>query len=163
MTIFYASATLAELSPLEVHRLYKLRVDVFVHEQQTPFAEIEDLDAAPGTTHLMALRAGESTELVGTIRLAPEVDGTVRLGRLAVHPGQRGTEVAPGLIERALRHIADRTPGADVVLSAQEPLIGYYEKFGFTPVGELTDDTGMPHQPMLLTADQVEQLVKQPV
>lgn len=162
MTIFYASATLAELSPLEVHRLYKLRVDVFVHEQQTPFAEIEDLDAAPGTTHLMALRTGESTELVGTIRLTPESDGSVRLGRLVVHSGQRGTEVAPALIERALRHIADRTPGADVVLSAQEPLIGYYEKFGFTPVGALTDDTGMAHQPMLLPAEKVGQLVKQP-
>lgn len=162
MTIFYAAASLAELSPLEVHRLYKLRVDVFVHEQQTPFAEIEDIDAANTTTHLMALRTGETTELVGAARLTPENGNTVRLGRLVVHPSERGTELAPGLIDLALRHIADRTPGVDVVLSAQEPLTGYYEKFGFTPTGELTDDTGVPHQPMILTAEKLDFPAGQP-
>lgn len=171
MTTFFAVAHLAELAPLEVHRLYKLRVDVFVHEQATPYAEIEDLDAAAGTVHVMALQTRRvdghtTTELVGTARLSPEEvagEQVIRLGRIIVTPAERGTGLAQELIATALRHVAEKHPDTDVVLSAQEPLTGYYEKFGFRPVGGLTDDTGVPHQPMLLHAAELEGLVSQPV
>ena len=39
--------SLHEMTPLEVHQLYKLRVDVFVAEQNCPFKEIDDQDASP--------------------------------------------------------------------------------------------------------------------
>lgn len=170
MAIFYAASRLAELSPLEVHRLYKLRTDVFVHEQRTPYAEIEDVDAAPATVHFLAWRTarenGQTNELVGAARLIPEADhaaDTVRLGRLVVAPTERGGGLAAEIMRLALRHVADQMPGTDIVLSAQQPLTDYYREFGFRPVGGLTDDTGVAHQPMQLTATDLAATVNQPV
>src|SRR5699024_8165775 len=49
-----SASPLAQMGPLDVHALYKLRVDVFVAEQDCPYAEIDETDADPGTTHLLA-------------------------------------------------------------------------------------------------------------
>lgn len=50
-------------------------------------------------------------------------------------------------------------PGKPLYLEAQAGLVDYYAGlvdyyagFGFTPVGELFDDEGVPHQPMLRPA-----------
>ena len=132
---------LTDLTPLQVHQLYKLRVDVFVHEQQCTYAEIDDTDALPTTVHLCAW--AESGELLGTARLFPV--GEVRqFGRFCLVPAARGTGLARQIMEKALRLGAD----LPLVLDAQAPLVGYYEGYGFRPVGELFDDAGIPHQPM---------------
>ncbi|MDO5511703.1 GNAT family N-acetyltransferase [Corynebacterium sp.] len=131
---------LAELRPLQVHQLYKLRVDVFVHEQQCPYAEIDDTDAAPTTIHICAW-SGE--ELLGTARLFP-VDSGWQFGRFALVRQARGTGVAGAIMDRALELGA----GHDMLLDAQVPLVAYYERYGFRPVGERFDDAGTPHQPM---------------
>ena len=55
--------SLDEMTPREVHALYKLRVDVFVAEQNCPYNEIDAQDADPSTTHLLALTA--AGELAG--------------------------------------------------------------------------------------------------
>ena len=46
--------SLVEMTPFEVHQLYKLRVDVFVAEQHCPYNEIDDQDADPDTRHILA-------------------------------------------------------------------------------------------------------------
>ena len=45
MPHFISAAPLGQLAALDVHQLYKLRVDVFVHEQRCPYAEIDATDA----------------------------------------------------------------------------------------------------------------------
>ncbi|AGF73503.1 GNAT family N-acetyltransferase [Corynebacterium halotolerans] len=163
MTTFYAVSHLAEMSPLEVHRLYKLRVDVFVNEQQTPYVEIDDVDALDSTFHMLAWSNDSGNrELVGTARLFPaEWEGTpvMQLGRVCVVPSRRNTGLAPELIRQTLRLSFEQEPGRDVVLTAQEPLIGYYREFGFEPTGELVDDEGIPHQPMRLAAAKLAELI----
>lgn len=162
MTTFYAVSHLAELSPLEVHRLYKLRVDVFVHEQQTPYAEIDDIDALDTTFHVLAWsNEGGRNELVGTARLFPsewEGEPVMQLGRVAVVPARRGDGLAQELLRQTLRLSFEQAPGRDVVLSAQEPLIGYYREFGFEPIGELFTDTTVPHQQMRLSVARLAEL-----
>ena len=54
MPHFISAAPLGQLAALDVHQLYKLRVDVFVHEQRCPYAEIDATDADPQTVHLLA-------------------------------------------------------------------------------------------------------------
>ena len=44
--------SLVEMTPFEVHQLYKLRVDVFVAEQHCPYNEIDGQDADPDTRHI---------------------------------------------------------------------------------------------------------------
>lgn len=160
MTNFFAVSHLGELSPLEVHRLYKLRVDIFVHEQQTPYAEIEDIDAADTTMHVLAWSArradGDPTrDLVGTARLFRDTwagEEVVRLGRIAVAAEQRGSGLASELIHQSLRFAAERAPGCDVIIAAQAELRSYYEGYGFRVCGDSFDDAGVPHLPMLLPA-----------
>lgn len=150
---------LTDLSPLEVHELYKLRVDVFVHEQQTPYAEIDDTDAHQDTRHVLAWRrGGTDNELMGVARVFPTDDAMV-LGRLVVKPEFRGTGLSQQLIRSALTYAFENEPGKDVTLEAQAELIGFYGVFGFVPEGELYDDTGTPHQKMRMTAAQLAQYV----
>lgn len=145
-------AALPALSALDVHGIYKLRVDVFVHEQATPFAEIDDTDADPATLHMVA---ADGDQVIGTARLHPSlVDGhrVIQFGRFVVAPHARGTGLGRKIITAILQRAGKDFPGQDIYLTAQLPLIPYYEAFGFTPVGDIIDDTGMPHQPMLRRA-----------
>jgi ElaA protein len=132
---------LRDLTPLQVHQLYKLRVDVFVHEQQCPYAEIDDTDARDTTVHICAW--SPEGELLGTARMFP-VGEERQFGRFCLAPAARGTGLARTIMERALELGADRP----LVLDAQAPLVDYYAGYGFRPAGELFDDEGLPHQPM---------------
>ena len=52
--VHFTGRALLAMPAQQLHPLYKLRVDVFVHEQQTPFAEIDDIDPHPNTHHVLA-------------------------------------------------------------------------------------------------------------
>lgn len=58
---------LRDLHALEVHALYKLRVDIFVHEQQCPYAEIDTTDALDTTQHILAW--DDNGDLLGCARV----------------------------------------------------------------------------------------------
>ncbi|MFK5953124.1 MAG: hypothetical protein QM498_08700 [Desulfobacterium sp.] len=78
-----------EFEQLDVRTLYrlllKLRVDVFVVEQQCSYAELDGLDIRPGTRHLLG-RESDSGELVAYLRILPPglVFPEVGLGRFMV-------------------------------------------------------------------------------
>ena len=59
MPHFISAAPLGQLAALDVHHLYKLRVDVFVHEQRSPYAEIDATDADPQTCLLYTSDAAD--------------------------------------------------------------------------------------------------------
>lgn len=170
MTRYFAVSNLQELSSLEVHKLYKLRVDVFVHEQQTPYPEIDDVDAAATTRHiLMWQRHEDSTSVLdGCARLVPTTTSGVaaatgstlklddaplsQLGRLAVSKKFRGTGLSDEVMNNALRLAYEQFPDQDVILTAQVPLQEFYEGFGFAVCGTEYDDSGTAHLPMILKA-----------
>lgn len=163
MTTFFSVSSLSEMAPLEVHRLYKLRVDVFVHEQATPYAEIDDIDAEPTTKHVLAWHRGDGpTQLIGTARLYPDVvEGrdVTQLGRFVIGESNRGTGLAQELMFQTQRLAFETYPGRDVHLSAQTQLADYYAEYGFEPAGEQYDDSGVAHQPMTLSAGRLSEIV----
>ena len=138
------ASTLAELGPLDVHALYKLRVDVFVAEQDCPYAEIDDVDADPGTTHLLA-RTPDG-ELVATLRVFGSKDhgGVMRIGRVCTSPAWRRRGVASRVIGRGLELCGD----GPVEIGAQSYLERWYEQFGFVRCGPDYLDGRIPHLPM---------------
>lgn len=146
MALLITSHPLSELSSLEVHQMYKLRVDVFVHEQQCTYAEIDDHDAEPSTHHVLAWDV-EKHVLLGTARIFPtEIDKQKawKFGRFCLAPTARGTGLAADIMAHALA----LSESESVILDAQVPLVEFYQDFGFKPVGEEFDDEGMMHQPM---------------
>ena len=150
MTDSMIIARLHELSPMQVHALYKLRVDIFVHEQQVPYAEIDDTDAAATTRHLLA--TDDSGALAGVGRVYPStVDGeeVLQFGRFAVTPAARGTGVARRIMDDALQLADAPSTPLPLYLTAQKPLTDYYRGYGFEVCGSEYDDEGVPHVPMI--------------
>ena len=114
---------------------------------------------SPQTVHLLAWDA-DSHELLGTARVFPAAptdaalaDATgAQIGRFALAPAARGTGLGRELLQAAIDLGERMHPGKPLYLEAQAGLVDYYAGFGFTPVGELFDDEGVPHQPMLRPA-----------
>ena len=141
--------TLDQMSSREAFDLFRLRVDVFVAEQDCPFNELDDIDAAEDTFHVLAY--DNAGRLAGCARVYPEVaDGKprARFGRFVVAPFARGTGIGPEIVRKALA-FTTRWPG-DVVIEAQTGLVGYYNRFGFNEEGEEFLDGTIPHIAMRL-------------
>lgn len=152
------ASPLSELGPLDVHAVYKLRVDVFVAEQDCPYAEIDEVDADPGTTHLLAWSTAPDTRsegliqrpgrdgLVATLRVFATGDGdrVMHLGRVCTAAAWRGRGVAGELIRHALELCGD----LPVEIGAQLYLERWYESFGFVRCGDDYLDGRIPHLPM---------------
>ena len=129
-----------------------VRLEVFVVEQAVPFAlEIDARDEEPTTIHLLA-RGADGTPLgAGRLLMEPEHPGRVHLGRLAVRSIVRGTglgaRIVAALEQTALSHSG--RPRVEVVLSAQEQAMGFYERCGYRVLdGRRYLDAGIWHQDM---------------
>jgi predicted GNAT family N-acyltransferase len=133
-------ARFAELTPFEVYGLCRLRVDVFVVEQECPYPELDGRDVEPATVHLWFEEDGE---ILATIRVLD--DGATRvIGRVATAARARGRGLAARLIEEGI----GLCEGFPITMGAQAHLEGWYERFGFRRSGPGYLDDGIPHVPM---------------
>ena len=133
-------ARFAELTPFEVYALCRLRVDVFVVEQQCPYPELDGRDVEPATVHLWH-------EVDGTVAATIRVldDGESRaIGRVATAAGFRGRGLAASLMAAGIE-LCGNVP---ITLGAQAHLEGWYEQFGFRRSGPGYVEDGIPHVPM---------------
>lgn len=135
-----ASGALADLSPLVLYELLKIRSDVFVVEQDCAYPDLDGRDTEPGAVHFWAEVDGE---VAACLRRLREPDGSVRIGRIATRSDQRGRGLAAALIDAALAGV-----GTGVLLDAQEQLEGWYERLGFERVGTNFVEDGIAHVPM---------------
>jgi predicted GNAT family N-acyltransferase len=122
-----------------------LRRIVFIEEQGVPEAdEIDDLDDE--AVHLLATVGGRP---VGSARLL-RLGDTGKIGRVCVLPEARGTGLGAALIRAAVAHFAGRGGVARVKLGAQTHALGFYERLGFSAIGPVYMDAGIPHRDMVL-------------
>jgi predicted GNAT family N-acyltransferase len=139
-------ARFAELTPYEVYGLCRLRVDVFVVEQECPYPELDGRDVEPTTVHVWFERDGD---VLATIRLLD--DGAAKvIGRVATARDERGQGLSTALIRRGI----ELCDGAPISIGAQAYLEGWYEQFGFRRSGAGYLDDGIPHVPMRREADE---------
>ena len=133
-------AAFAELPADTAYRLWALRSEVFVVEQDCPYLDLDGLDAEPSTRHLWVERGGAP---VATLRLLDE-GAHLRIGRVATRAAHRGAGLAAALVDAALAVAGERA----VVLDAQSHLVDWYTGFGFEPSGRGFVEDGIPHTPM---------------
>ncbi|HJQ42604.1 MAG TPA: GNAT family N-acetyltransferase [Jatrophihabitantaceae bacterium] len=134
-------ASIAEIDAAVLYRILRLRVDVFVVEQNCVYAELDGRDLEPTTRMVWAERDGE---VLATLRILAEPSGARRIGRIATAGHARGGGLAARLISHALELIGDR----EAILHAQSHLTEWYEHFGFEVSGDDYIEDGIPHTPM---------------
>jgi ElaA protein len=135
-------AAFEQLDARTLLAILKLRADVFIVEQRSPYPDIDGLDDAPGTLHLWLDDTGT---LASYLRMVTELEGNVRIGRVVTAASHRGRGLAGRLMTAALDRISPEVP---CVLNAQTQLERFYSGYGFVATGPAFDDDGIPHVPM---------------
>ena len=144
MNVTLHTAPLADMPPVTLYELLKLRVDVFVVEQRCAYPELDGRDVEPDTTMVWAEVDGR---VAATLRLLHDGDDR-RIGRVATASSARGRGLAADLMRSAV----DECDGRLVRLDAQAHLSGWYARFGFVVDGDEFLEDGIPHLPMTLAA-----------
>lgn len=136
----------------QLERCWAIRLEVFVEEQKvSEDEEIDAIDLLESTVHFLASRDGVD---LGTARIVAEEAGRCHIGRVAVRKLARGTGVGRELMEEAARIAVERCPDSrgnlEIVISAQEHAIPFYESCGYVLVsGERYLDAGIWHRDMV--------------
>lgn len=133
------SATFGELGVTTLYALLKLRVDVFIVEQNCIYPDLDDVDQQ--ARHFWI---DDGHRPIAYLRVIDNGDGSVRIGRVVVHPAGRGSGLAKALMDAALMYIGSRP----CELNAQAHLVDFYAGYGFVATGPEFLDDGIPHVPM---------------
>lgn len=137
--------TAATITAAELYPLLRLRVDVFVVEQDCPYPDLDGQDLLDDTLQVWAHEDGK---VLGTIRVLGAHGDAPAIGRVATAGAARGRGVAAALIEHGITLCR---PDATIHLHAQAHLEAWYGRFGFERAGADYDEDGIPHVPMTRT------------
>jgi ElaA protein len=132
---------LAQINPVTLYRILRLRSEVFVIEQDCVYADMDGRDLEPEAVQLWIER---SDHVVATLRIVADPAGR-RIGRVVTARSARSDGLGALLMTRALELAA----GYDIVLDAQAYLARWYEGFGFARNGAEFIEDGIPHVPMV--------------
>ena len=130
-----------DLAPRAAYELWRLRQQVFVVEQASPYPDLDGRDLEPTTRHLLV--HDDDGALIGCLRLLDD-GGHLRIGRVVVAPAARGRGLAGVLMDDAMRLCS----GREVRLDAQTGLMAFYASYGFAVTGPEFDEDGVLHVPM---------------
>jgi ElaA protein len=160
LSIDWRFAPFADLTPREVHDLYRLRVAVFIVEQDCVFQDVDGVD--PQCWHLLgyadesgpgprpeASRGDEAPRdrLVAYCRFVPPgvKYAEPSIGRVITAPRVRGSGMGRVLMREAMRRAQGLWPGERLRIGAQAHLERFYNEFGFTKASEPYDEDGILH------------------
>jgi ElaA protein len=129
-----------DLGARTAYDVWRLRQQVFVVEQRSPYPDLDGRDHEPTTRHLLVERDGR---LVAYARVLDDGEWA-RIGRVLVATNARGRGLADELVRAALTEIGDR----EVRLDAQTGLRDWYASYGFEVTGPEFDEDGVSHVPM---------------
>lgn len=140
------------LDTTTLYKLLKLRVDVFVVEQNCPYPELDDKDLDAGTLHIFLKK--DQKILAYSRVLAPGVsyDGVPAIGRVCVSQTARRLGLGEALVGQAIATCQSTWPGSDIYISAQCYLQKFYESMGFVAASEPYLEDDIPHLKMIRPA-----------
>ncbi len=134
-----------ELTAEELFRLYKLRVSVFVVEQECPYQEVDDADRQAYHVWME-----DENGIQAYLRVLPKgtVFQEVSIGRVIAVKRRcgLGTEIVKSGIAVAKEKLAAEC----IVIEAQSYARKLYENVGFIQNGPEFLEDGIPHIPMIL-------------
>ncbi len=142
--VTWKTLTFDTLTNHQLFDLLKLRVNVFVVEQNCPYPELDEKDRHPETHHLMGFDDGE---LVACARLLPAGLSypSVSIGRVATAQSFRGKGAGKQLMSKAIEQCQDLWPNQSIEIGAQQYLQTFYEGFGFRAISSMYLEDDIPH------------------
>ncbi len=134
-----------ELTLEEFHNILKLRIDVFVVEQECAYYELDNKDKK--AFHLFAFEKDNPTQIIAYCRIFKSGDyyKEAAFGRVVVHTNYRSKKLGYQLIEKAIKFITTELHSKTIKIIAQTYLKKFYESFGFQQQNEEYLEDGIPH------------------
>ncbi len=141
--------TFSQLTAEALYEIMKLRIDVFVVEQECAYPELDESDCHSETKHLSGY--DESSRLIAYTRILPPGlrFPEVSLGRFVVRANSRRKGIGHQLLQVALKEISGCWPQNPIRISAQEYLQKFYAQYGFIRVSDVYSEDGIPHVEMV--------------
>lgn len=127
-----------KLTTEELFHIYKLRVDVFVVEQQCPYHEIDDIDLISHHIYLQ----NDSSLILAYCRLYKQ-ENTFHIGRVIASPKHKG--YGTQIMKTAIKFATEKLHADSIIIEAQTYAQKFYEKLGFVQTSEPFVEDGIPH------------------
>ncbi len=147
--IRFSTTSFQDLSTQELYGLLHLRSEVFVVEQNCPYADPDNKDQA--CLHVMGF---DGAQLAAYARLVPPglAYNSAAIGRVVVAVPFRkhgyGKELMTYCIRECLHHFKTDT----ITISAQHYLEKFYRELGFVTKSDVYLEDGIPHIKMTYAA-----------
>ena len=134
-----------ELTLNELYDILKLRVDIFVVEQNSPYGELDNKDKE--SIHIFYRENGEITAY---LRIIPKFLSyeSVSMGRICVKQEFRSRKLGREIVKDAINYIEKDLKEYIITIGAQEYLKDFYASFDFKPVSDIYDEDGIKHLDM---------------
>ena len=135
----------AELSAEELFEIYKLRVSVFVVEQQCPYQEIDDADKV---AYHIWLQDNKGIEAYARVLPKGATSPTAAIGRVIAVKRRCG--LGSKIVAAAIHTAKEKFAADKITIEAQVYARSLYEKAGFHQTSEEFLEDGIPHIQMQL-------------
>jgi len=134
-----------QLTTEELYDILKLRVDVFVVEQECFYPELDDLDRHSETRHVFLYQQGKISTYLRILPVGTTYPEHCSIGRVVIAEAYRGKGLAHKLIELGINTCKDVFSGCKIKISAQEHLSSFYQMHQFNICSEMYLEDGIPH------------------
>ena len=135
-----------ELTTKELYGILKVRVDVFVVEQNCPYPDLDGYDQK--AVHLWAEKNGEVLAYCRVFDKGIKYSET-SIGRVLTNQKYRNLKLGKILIRFAINTIEARFRTSEIRISAQDYLLKFYSDFGFEDTGKKYLEDDIPHTEMI--------------
>ena len=135
-----------ELTTKELYGILKVRVDVFVVEQNCPYPDLDGYDQK--ALHLWAEKNGEVLAYCRVFDKGIKYPET-SIGRVLTNQKYRNLKLGKILIRFAINTIEARFRTSEIRISAQDYLLKFYSGFGFEDTEKKYLEDDIPHTEMI--------------
>ncbi|AUI87784.1 GNAT family N-acetyltransferase [Vibrio azureus] len=153
--LYWKVSNFSTLTVFQLYDLLKLRVDVFIKEQNCPYNDLDDKDTDPNTLHILGYHGDK---LVAYSRILPPGLGyphevhdqipadanDIAIGRVVTSPACRGQGLGHQLMAFSVKTAKETWPGKSIFISSQAHLVQYYGQYGFEAATLPYEEDGLP-------------------
>lgn len=142
MNIEFKIKPFAALSTSELYEILKLRIEVFVVEQNCIYQDIDGKDSK--AIHVLGYYNGELAAYCRIFDAGYYFDET-SIGRVIVSPKYRDKKFGHDLMKVAIEAVEANFNKKQITISAQMYLQKFYESHGFVKTSEMYLEDDIPH------------------